>query len=57
MIDGKTAREYLARPKGFSTAFRYHGLVVNDEEICRRILTGLPPNMHFVRDGFALRMY
>lgn len=29
---------------------------MNDEELNNRILTGLPPHMHFVREGFAVRM-
>ena len=53
---GEFAREYLARAKGSATAVRYHGIAVNDEEICRRILTDLPPHMHFIREGFVLRM-
>jgi len=53
---GEFAREYLARAKGSATAVRYHGIAVNGEEICRRILTDLPPHMHFIREGFVLRM-
>lgn len=45
MIVGEFIREYVARAKGLAIAVRYHGVVINDEEICRRILTSLPPNM------------
>ena len=48
-------REY-ARAKGLASAVKYHGLDVSDIEICRRILKGLSPVLHFVREGFALRV-
>lgn len=43
MIVGESAREYVARAKGLAGTVRYHGIDVTDEEICRHILTGLPP--------------
>lgn len=56
MIVGDSKRECVARAKGLTTAFKYYGIIVDDEETCRRILVGLSPNVHFVREGYALRM-
>lgn len=43
MIIGESAGKYLARVKGLAAAIRYHGVVVDNKEICRRILIGLLP--------------
>lgn len=54
MSAGESAREYVARAKELVNAVRYHNVEMEDEEICRRILTVVPPDYHFVRKGFAI---
>ena len=56
MIVGESAREYITRAKGLAAAVRYHGIDLMDEQLRNRVLTGLPPHMHFVREGFTIRM-
>lgn len=51
----ESAREYVARTNGLANAVRYHEIEVEDEEICHRILTSLPPDYDFVRNGFAIQ--
>lgn len=55
MIVGESAREYVARVKGLASEVRYDSVEAT-EEIYHRILTGLFPMLHFVREGFALRI-
>lgn len=53
-ISSESAREYVARAKGLANAVR-NNIDVEDEKICRHILTGLPSDYDFVRKGFALQ--
>lgn len=54
MIIGESACEYVARVKGLASVVKYHGVEVTNEEICRRILKGLPPALHFVREALRI---
>lgn len=56
IVGGESSRENVARTKGLASAVKYHGIMINDEEICCRILRSIAPHMHFVREGFALRI-
>lgn len=56
MTVGEFARKYVTRGKGLAAAVGYHGILVDDEEMCRRILTGDLSHMYSVREGFTLRM-
>jgi len=53
---GRLARENSTRAKGLAAAVRYHGVDITEEQYVNLILTGVPPHMHFLREGFALRM-
>jgi len=55
MLVDESMREYVARGKGLARAVEFHGVEVTEEKICRRILNGLPPSMHYVREAFALK--
>lgn len=57
IIVGEPARGYVARTKDLTAAVRYHRIVMIIKIfICRRILIGLPSHMHFVHEGFTLRV-
>lgn len=56
MIVRESARECITRAKGLATAVRYHSIDVTDEQVGKQILPGLPPYMHFVREGLVLRL-
>ena len=56
MTAGEPPREYITRAKGLAAAVKFHGRDITDEQLDNRILTGLPPHMHFVREGFTIRM-
>lgn len=56
MVVGQSTDEYVTRSKGLVAVVIYGGVVVDAEEICRRILVDLFLNMDSVRDGFAFRV-
>lgn len=56
MMVGEPARESIARAKGLGSTVKHHRVEVPDKKSYRRILKGLPPSLHFVHDGFALRI-
>lgn len=56
MVVGEPAREYITCANGLAAAVRYHGIDVNGEQLGNRILSGSSPHMHFVREGFTLKV-
>ena len=45
MNDDESMKEYIARAKSLALNVKYHDIEVTDQEISRRVLTGLPPRM------------
>lgn len=54
IIVGLFAREYVAWAKSLGSTVKHHEIEVTDEEICCRILTGLPRALHFVCGGLVV---
>ena len=55
MNDDESMKEYILRAKSLALNVKYHNIEVTDQEISRRILSGLPPSYAPEKRNFALK--
>ena len=55
MNDDESMKEYITRAKSLALNVKYHDIEVTDQEISRRILSGLPPSYAPEKRNFALK--